>query len=60
MFHVKQLKKEETEERREEKKKEKRKGKDFKKKLAVTQLKIRQNVGTTGIQPFYSFKDHVI
>ena len=53
MFHVKQLKKEGTEERREEK--EKRKRKDFKKKFAVTQFKIRQNIGITELQPFYSF-----
>ena len=47
--------KERTGERREEKKKEKRKEKDFKKKFAVTQSKIRQNIGITELQPFYSF-----
>ena len=52
MFHVKQLKK--KKEKKEEKKKEE-KMKDFKKKFAVTQLKIRQNIGTTELQPFYSF-----
>ena len=53
MFHVKQLKKEE--EKKEEKKKERERAKDFKKKFAVTQFKIRQNIGVTELQPFYSF-----
>ena len=53
MFHVKQLKK--KKEKKEEKKKEKRKGKDFQKKFAVTQFKIRQNIDTTELQPFYNF-----
>ena len=44
--------KERTEERREEKK---RREKDFKKKLAVTQCKIRQNIDINELQPFYSF-----
>ena len=48
MFHVKQLKKKKE-------KKAKRKRKDFKKKFAVTQFKIRQNIGITELQPFYSF-----
>ena len=53
MFHVKQLKKEGTEEK--EEKKRERKRKDFKKKLAVTQPKICQNVDITELQLFHSF-----
>ena len=56
MFHVKQRKKEQKkEEERKREKKAKRKRKDFKKKFAVTQFKIRQNIGTTELQLFYSF-----
>ena len=52
MFHDKQRKKEQ---KKEEKKKEKRRQNDFKKKLAVTQCKIRQNIDITELQLFYSF-----
>lgn len=52
-LNIQKEKTKEKEERREERKK--RKKKDFKKKLAVTQLKIRQNIGITELQPFYSF-----
>ena len=53
MFHDKQRKKEQKKE--EKRRRKKRKGKDFKKKLAVTQCKIRQNIDITELQLFYSF-----
>ena len=55
MFHVKQLKKKKEKKEEKRRKRKKRKRKDFKKKFAVTQLKIRQNIDITELQLFCSF-----